>query len=128
MPRPVHFEIHADNPDRAIRFYSELFDWKFQRWGEQPYWLITTGSRDEPGIDGGLVPRQGPAPTQGLPVNAFPCTIEVACLDEYIARVQSLGGSVAVPKLAVASVGWLAYFHDTEGNIFGLMQPDAGAR
>lgn len=128
MPRPVHFEIQADQPDRAIRFYSKLFDWKFQQWGEQPYWLITTGSRDEPGIDGGLLQRPAPAPAPGHSINAFACTIEVADLDEYASRVESLGGKIAVPRMAVAGVGWAAYFLDTEGNIFGLMQPDADAR
>jgi predicted enzyme related to lactoylglutathione lyase len=58
--RPVHFEIHATDPERAVAFYGRVFGWKFERWGEIPYWLITTGDTN-PGIDGGLVPRQGAA-------------------------------------------------------------------
>ena len=58
MPRPIHFELHADDPERAMRFYGELFGWTFTRWGEESYWLIGTGERDTPGIDGGLVPRR----------------------------------------------------------------------
>ena len=38
------------------------------------------------------------------------------------------GGSIALPKMPVPGVGWLAYFKDTEGNIFGAMQGDANAR
>jgi len=125
MPRPVHFEIHASDPERAITFYATVFDWSFERWGPNPYWLITTG--DGPGIDGGLVPRQGPEPTENAPVNAFPATIEVDALDAATRRVQQAGGTVVVHKTAIPGVGWLAYCTDTEGNIFGLMENDDAA-
>jgi uncharacterized protein len=60
MPRVVHFEIHAVDPERAISFYKKMFSWTFQKWeGPMPYWLITTGNDNEPGINGGLLPRQG---------------------------------------------------------------------
>lgn len=50
MPRVVHFEIHAADPDRAIKFYEKCFDWTFQKWdGPMPYWLITTGPNDSQG-------------------------------------------------------------------------------
>ena len=32
MPRVIHFEIPADNPDRAVQFYSNVFGWTFQKW------------------------------------------------------------------------------------------------
>ena len=60
MPRPVHFEIQAENTDRAIKFYTDLFAWKFAQWGQEKYWLITTGEKGTPGIDGGLLPRPVP--------------------------------------------------------------------
>lgn len=125
MPRPVHFEIHATDPERAITFYTTVFDWSFERWGSNPYWVITTGGG--PGIDGGLVPRQGPAPSDNAPVNAYPATIDVSELDLVLRRVQQAGGAVLVPKSGVPGVGWLAYCKDTEGNIFGLMENDASA-
>jgi predicted enzyme related to lactoylglutathione lyase len=54
MPRPIHFEIPADRPERAISFYQQVFGWQFQKWdGPMPYWLVKTGA-DGPGIDGGL--------------------------------------------------------------------------
>ena len=60
MPRVVHFEIHAGDPERAVNFYQTLFGWNFQKWeGPMPYWLITTGPDDQRGINGGLVQRQG---------------------------------------------------------------------
>lgn len=27
MPRVIHFEIHADKPERAMRFYHSVFGW-----------------------------------------------------------------------------------------------------
>ncbi len=60
MPRVVHFEIHAADPNRAVNFYQTLFGWTFQKWeGPMEYWLITTGPNEQPGINGGLVQRQG---------------------------------------------------------------------
>ena len=59
MPRVVHFEIHAGDPQRAIQFYRALFGWEFSNWGDQQYWLIKTGEEGTRGIDGGLLPRRG---------------------------------------------------------------------
>jgi len=128
MARVAHFEIHADDPQRAINFYSTLFGWEFQQWGGQEYWLIKTGSADEPGIDGGLVRRRGDRPQVGQAVNAYVCTIMVTSLDETIAAADKGGGTVALAKMPVPGVGWLAYFHDPEGNIFGVMQNDPNAQ
>ncbi|MFJ7215694.1 VOC family protein [Amycolatopsis sp. NPDC098790] len=125
MPRPVHFEIHASEPERAVAFYSAVFGWKFERWGEAPYWVISTGEGD--GIDGGLVPRVGPAPEESAPVHGYVNTIAVADLDATLAAVNDAGGALALPKSPVPGVGWLAYCKDTEGNIFGMLQPDSEA-
>jgi predicted enzyme related to lactoylglutathione lyase len=123
MPRVVHFEIHADDPKRAVAFYEDVFDWEIQGWGEsQDYWLVMTGPDDEPGINGGILQRQ--AGTSGDAVTAYVCTVDVPSVDEYVARATEAGGSVAVPKMPVSGVGWLAYCKDTEGNIFGLMEED----
>ncbi len=129
MARVGHFEIHADNPQRAIAFYSGVLDWEFTQWsGGWEYWMIKTGPAEEPGIDGGLLPRRGDRPQLGQAVNAYVCTAMVASLDETTAAVEKHGGTIALPKMPVPGVGWLAYFHDTEGNIFGAMQQDATAQ
>jgi predicted enzyme related to lactoylglutathione lyase len=63
MPRVVHFEIHAEKPEKAVEFYSKVFGWKIQKWdGPVDYWLVSTGSADERGIDGGIMRRHGPGP------------------------------------------------------------------
>jgi len=127
MPRPIHFEIQADDTERAIAFYTQLFGWQFAQWGQEKYWLITTGEKSQPGIDGGLLPRRGAAPQAMAAVNAFVCTVDVANLDSTLEKAQSLGGMVVVPKMPVPTIGWLGYAKDTEGNIFGMMQMDAKA-
>ena len=128
MARVGHFEIHADDPQRAINFYQSVFGWQFNQWeGPQEYWLIKTGAPDSPGIDGGLLKRMGPPPIDGQAVNAYVCTIVSTALDEELNRAIATGGSIAVPKMAIPGVGWLAYFKDTEGNIFGIMQDDPNA-
>ncbi len=121
MPRPTHFEIPAENPERSMAFYQSVFGWTFQKWdGPMPYWMITTGPDSEPGINGGLMPRQHPGQ---------PCvnTIEVSNVDAVVAAVKNNGGGCAVPKMAVPGVGWLAYCTDLDGHIFGVMQMDPGA-
>jgi predicted enzyme related to lactoylglutathione lyase len=128
MPRVVHFEIHATNPEVLVTFYTGLFGWKLSRWSEMPYWMVETGAEGDPGINGGLLQRMGPAPAEGQAVNAFVCTVEVPSLDDFFGRALELGGSVAVPKMAIPGVGWLAYVKDPDGNILGLMQTDPSAK
>jgi predicted enzyme related to lactoylglutathione lyase len=122
MSRPVHFEIPADQPERAIAFYEKVFGWKIAKWdGPMPYWMVSTGDKTQPGIDGGILPRQHPG--QGV-VN----TVGVADVDASVASVESAGGKIIMPKMAIPGVGWLAYFTDPEGNACGLMQSDPSAK
>jgi uncharacterized protein len=127
MGRVVHFEIHAADPERAVRFYRELFGWQITRWeGPMEYWVLRTGE-GSPGIDGGLLRRRGAVPTAGQPVNAFVCTIDVSDLEDVVARGTRMGATLAVPKMAVPGIGWLAYLTDPEGNIVGILQSDPAA-
>jgi predicted enzyme related to lactoylglutathione lyase len=127
--RVVHFEIHADDLQRAKAFYETVFGWQFTKWDTpQEYWLITTGSDNEPGINGGMVKRMGPPPAADNPVSAFVCTVDVQGIDAVVEAATRAGGRIALPKMAVPGVGWLAYIGDTEGNIVGLMTNDPQAR
>lgn len=122
MPRVVHFEIAADEPQRAISFYEKVFGWRIEKWeGPTEYWLVMTGPECEPGIDGGLAGRtESGSSTEN--------TIGVDFVDDYVAEIKANGGKIVRPKAAVPGVGWLAYCEDTEGNRFGLMQNDPEAR
>jgi predicted enzyme related to lactoylglutathione lyase len=129
MPRVVHFEIHAEDPERALTFYQKVFGWDFQKWaGPMDYWLIKTGAEGERGINGGMVRRMGAAPVEGQAVNSYVCTVDVPAIDDFIAKAADAGAVIALPKMPIPGVGWLAYVKDTEGNILGLMQADANAK
>lgn len=127
MGRVIHFEIHAEDPERAVGFYTSLFNWEFSKWdGPMDYWLIKTGPDGQPGINGGMVLRKGII--DGQAVIAYVCTIDVANLDQLIKTVPTKGGQIVHPKMPIPGIGWLAYAKDTEGNIFGMMQADKGAK
>lgn len=127
MSRVMHFEIHASDPQRLADFYSGLLGWTFAQWGPEDYWMITTGPDSAPGIGGGMLRRRGPAPADMQPVNSFVCTAGVESLDAVLGKLASLGGTIAVPKMPVKGIGWLAYIKDPDGNILGLMQMDPAA-
>lgn len=126
MGRVTHFEIHAADPERASAFYTAVFGWQIVKWdGPWPYWLITTGSDEEPGINGAIVQRRGEL--DGQAVTAFVCTAQVDDVEATVAKIGEAGGELAMPEMQVPGVGRLVYGKDTEGNIFGALQPETSA-
>lgn len=134
MLRTVHFEIHADDPKRAMKFYKDVFGWTYKKWitpdGCPPmdYWLVMTGKENEPGIDGGLMKRKGPPCGEDDPISTYYCTIDVPSVDKYIEKIKEAGGKIVMDKHVIAGVGWMAALSDTEGNRFGIMQNDTNAK
>jgi predicted enzyme related to lactoylglutathione lyase len=131
MPRVIHFEILVGDPERAMAFYAGLFGWTFQKYAAATdYWLINTGPSTEPGINGGLVRRKGPNPNAGdaTPVVGFVCTVDVADVDRTVAAALTAGGTVALAKMAIPGLAWLAYLNDTESNVLGVYQADKNAK
>ncbi|HEY7081799.1 MAG TPA: VOC family protein [Nitrososphaeraceae archaeon] len=127
MPRVIHFEIVADKPERAMKFYKEVFGWEFNKWnGPQDYWLVKTGEDSQPGINGGLTPKrnQDNANTNSRVTN----TIEVPSVDEFSTKITMGGGKVVSPKMAIPGIGYLAICEDTEGILFGIIQSDRNAK
>jgi predicted enzyme related to lactoylglutathione lyase len=116
MPRVVHFEIYGENPKQLIDFYGKVFGWKFEKWGPIDYWIIKTG--DGQGIDGGLGKQKNPG------VN----TIDVPDVDEYLSKIKIAGGIILTPKMTLPGIGYLAYFQDSQGNVFGIMKDDPAAK
>jgi uncharacterized protein len=130
MSRVIHFEIHATLPEKSMAFYKEVFGWTFKKAEglQHDYWFITTGPSKEAGIDGGLFKRMGNPAPDGSAVNAFVCTIKVKDLSASMSKAEKAGGLMAMPKMAIPGVGWLCYFRDVDGNIFGMMEDDATAK
>jgi predicted enzyme related to lactoylglutathione lyase len=130
MSRVVHFEIQADDVERAKTFYAAVFGWTFEDYGKYSgsvYWGIVTGPEDQPGINGGLLQRPAPAPSAGQGINGFVCTMGVSDYDATEHRILQAGGQVALPKMALTGLAWQGYYLDSEGNTFGIHQPDPEA-
>ncbi|MFG1608391.1 VOC family protein [Actinoplanes sp. NPDC049265] len=122
MDRVVHFEVPFDDGERATSFYRDAFGWDLNPMPQFQYVLATTTPTDESGrpgeaggINGGMLHRQGP-------IQAPLITIGVDDLDDAVARVEKLGGKVAIGRQPVGDMGFSAYVHDTEGNLIGLWQ------
>lgn len=122
MPRIVHFDIPADDPMRAQKFYEETFGWKFDKWdGPMEYWMVKTGDDASPGINGGLAKRNAGQ-------NGMTNTVDVPSIEEYSNKIQSKGGQVIAPKMPIPGVGYFAMCKDTEGNIFGIIEMNQNAK
>ena len=115
MARVIHFELNAKDPERAVKFYRQAFDWQIDKWdGPQDYWLVKTGEASEPGIDGAIMRFD----RDWMVVN----TIGVDSFEEATQRIVAAGGKVLTERTEIPGVGIMAYCSDTEGNVFGVMQ------
>jgi predicted enzyme related to lactoylglutathione lyase len=123
----VHFEIPADDLDRASKFYREVFGWEIARMpGPYEYLGVRTTTTGEsglpvgPGVNGGMFKRM--YPTQ-VPTNY----IGVEDIDAHTAKLVEAGGEVCMAKMQVPGHGWLVQFKDPEGNVLALWQADRSA-
>ena len=125
-----HFEIPAEEPERAAAFYRGLFDWNIRAWDSPDnavnIHMISTVPSDEagrparPGVNGMIMKRQHPT-------QPFANYISVESVEEYGAKAVALGGQIAMPKTPVPGMGWFLYFIDPEGNLLGLWESDSAA-
>jgi len=126
MPRVVHFEIVADNPERAMKFYKQVFGWEFSKWeGPQDYWYVKTGEDNQPGINGGLAPKSS---HDSKPGGRVANSIDVPSVDEFTNKISAEGGKILSPKMPIPGIGYLAFCQDTEGISFGIIQRDSNAK
>jgi len=125
----VHFEIPADNPERAAKFYRELFGWNIEKWDNPngiEYWMVQTvptneqGMPERPGVNGGMMPRMYPGQQ---PVNY----IAVESVDKAVAKAERLGAKVMMGKTPVPGMGWFAQLTDPEGNVIAVWETDTAA-
>jgi hypothetical protein len=122
MGRVVHFEFPVDDPERAVKFFKDAFGWNIEKWGEggQDYWLVMTGDREQMGIDGGFSRR-------GMGMPGMVNIIQVEDIDQAVTAVEQAGGKITHPKMEIPKVGTVAYFTDTEGTNWGMIQFAEGA-
>jgi predicted enzyme related to lactoylglutathione lyase len=114
MPNVIHFEIPADNPERAVKFYKKVFGWKIEKWqGSVPYWIISNQEKEE-GISAAIHGKDNFKTVVNI--------ISVPQIDDFLERITQAGGKIIMPKGEVPTGGYIAYAEDTEGNAFGVFQ------
>jgi predicted enzyme related to lactoylglutathione lyase len=126
MPNNVdYFSINADDVPRARKFYGAVFGWSFEPWGPPNFYLIETGKEPITPMRGALQERRELA--RGQKMIGFECTISVENIDQTIRAIEANGGRLAAPKSHIPTVGTVAYFFDTEGNVAGIIQREKHA-
>lgn len=123
MSTIVHFDITAEDPERAKKFYEELFEWKIDLIpGPENYYLIETKDLSGvKGIGGGIAKRQS---SQEAVITNF---IDVISVDEMLEKIVRFGGKIIQSRQPVPGFGFLAVCADTEENVFGIFQEDKRA-
>ncbi|MFK7736329.1 MAG: VOC family protein [Pirellulaceae bacterium] len=119
-----HFAVHATDLDRAKKFYSGVFGWKFEEWGPPDFYLIATGTPETPGIRGALQKREGEV---GEGVNGYECSVSVANVAETAKKIREHGGKIVTEEMEIPTVGKIVRFQDTEGNFACAIQYEPGA-
>ncbi|BCX75129.1 VOC family protein [Acinetobacter bereziniae] len=120
-----YFEIQSSNPEREMKFYHEVFGWKFNKVEGLPiqYFQIETVT-----LHGGLLERPAQTPPTQCGTNAFTCSFEVEDFDQTAEKILALGGRIAMEKFAIPNKCWQGYFLDADHNTFGLVQVDPNAQ
>lgn len=122
----THFAVHIDDMDRAKNFYEEVFEWGFASYGPSDFLQIKADKTENSELIGALQSRKYSVVTEKI--IGLECTVSVENIDEIIQRVESNGGRILMPKMAIPHVGWIAKFLDTEGNLICAMQSNNSAR
>lgn len=121
MPATLrHFAINADDVPRAKRFYEEVFGWTFTPWGPPGFYQTRSSG------EGHLGALQGRRSLGGAPVPGIEASFGVEDLAATVAAIEANGGVILMPPFRIEGVGELVFFRDSEGNVAGAMQYDAG--
>ena len=118
-----HFAIHADDVERARKFYEAVFQWRFAEWGPPDFYLISTGDDQSPGIRGALQKRLEPL---GQGCNGYECSIAVQNIKSTTDAIVQNGGQIVFAETEIPTVGKIVKFADTEGNIACAVQYEQG--
>src|SRR5215471_11403334 len=126
MSHVAHFSINANDIDRARKFYSNVFGWKFQAWGPPGFYMIEMDTKPRTGtLLGSLQGRR--ELVHGVKMTGFECTVSVADVDKTAAAITANGGKIVMQICTLAGIGRLLFFEDPEGNLAGAMQYDERA-
>lgn len=121
MPTVQHFEIPADDVNRAQEFYKKVFGWSMQKTSnpenpDKDYWHFDTKDNDgNKGLSGGMMKRQAPEHT----VTNY---ITVSSIEQYQSKIEQHGGKIMIKKTEIPNMGYFTIFTDSENNMFGLFE------
>ena len=117
----THFEIYGEHPVALADFYRKAFGWQVEQMEGIGYWRVQTGAAEGPALHGGLTHRAIPD------LNGWMLFVNVLSLDETVARIQHLGGTIVRPKTSVPKTAWVTIVADPSKNIFCIWQADPAA-
>ena len=124
-----HFAIHADNLERARKFYGAIFGWTFQGIPGVPmdgFCQIKDSAGNLLAPLGAIQSRKANVAPQ--PVIGLECSFAVDDVDATARAVEANDGKIVMKKSAIPGVAWLIKFLDTEGNLLCAAQYDPNAR
>jgi predicted enzyme related to lactoylglutathione lyase len=111
----VHFEINTKDPQRAKKFYSSIFGWKYK-------------DSDIPGVEYYVI--DGPTPGGAINPQTDPSTTKAPTIyfgtdniDATLKKIRDAGGK-GESKQPIPGQGWFAACTDPDGTTFSLFQSD----
>ncbi len=122
----THFAIYIDDMARAKKFYSNLFGWNFNHYGQDDFLQIKDNSSNSSPPIGALQSREY-SPLKEK-IIGYECSIEVENIETIEKLIIDNGGTIVMPKTEISKVGWLVKFLDTEENIVCAIQYDQNAK
>ena len=115
------FEIPASNFTRATSFYSTIFATELSVqniMGNQMAFLPSTDG----GVGGAICHGEFYEPSDK---GTIPYLNGGSDLSTVLSKVEEAGGNVVMPKTQISEeIGYMAVFHDTEGNRIALHSPN----
>ncbi|MBK7447201.1 MAG: VOC family protein [Ignavibacteria bacterium] len=116
----VYFEIPVVDIDRAIEFYSTVFNFSFDKQEiDNNEMALFPFSEKNPGISGALAKGEIYKPTNDGVVIYF----RTKDIDRTLKLAVDNGGQILYPKTSNGDLGFVAEFEDSEGNRIALHQP-----
>ncbi len=109
----VHVELHTHDPEKAKKFYTELFEWKLEDVPGMDYTIINVGD----GTGGGMM--KSPMP------EAMPQWVPYVLVDDVAAataKAKSLGAKVLADITEIPDMGKFSMLMDPTGAAFALWE------
>lgn len=111
------FEIPAQNFDRAKSFYEAILGTEMMRMDMMSMKCAFFSADLQNGVGGCIIEGQGYEPCDKGSLIYLNGGDD---LNTILSKVESAGGKVTLPKMAIGENGFMAHFVDSEGNRIGL--------